>query len=108
MNDVADVILFFDLPLGEDALVVKFWGSDVNQAVDTASEPYHLPSKHVRGTVDVFQHKGYEAYANIKSGFHAVICVRKNFDLPTAQSIARQFLNEVASRLQDEIGDSYQ
>lgn len=106
MNNVADVILFFDLPLGKEALVVKFWGADARQAIDTASDPYTIPSEHVRGTVDVFQRQGYTAYGNINPGFQATICVRESFDLFAARLIAKQFFSELGLMLKTEFGES--
>lgn len=101
----ADVILFFQLPLGIEASCVNFCAGE-NGKEDTVSDPMYFKASAMYGVAQALQHKGYVAYKNSSKGFEAYICVRNGFDVDRGRAIGKDFLIEVAAKLMAELGGS--
>lgn len=89
----ADVIYFFAMPVGDEALALGFWGRDVEEAIATSSPAAHFPKQQMRGLVGRFVREcGYVAHWR---GMNECLCVRRGFDERIARQIAQKFARQV-------------
>ena len=89
----ADVIYFFAMPVGGEALALGFWGRDVEEAIASASPTTHYPVSQMRQLVGRFVREcGYVAHWK---GMTECLCVRRGFDERIARQIAHRFARQV-------------
>lgn len=92
----ADVILFFALPVGDEALMLGFWGRDVEQALATASPAVHFKADLMKDMALRFQReKGYRTYRSDWRDLECYICVRVGFSERVARAICMKFMTTV-------------
>ena len=94
----ADAILFFALPVGDEALACGFWGRDVEQAVASASNPMNMKATLMKDmALRLQREKGYRTYQigwSVRPDLECYLCVRVGFSERIARAIAVAFLKQ--------------
>lgn len=86
-----DVILFCDF--GYQAAAVTFRGTEIEHAVETASEPDWGNPAEINDVIAYYRNRyGYDHYRLLGEAYNARICVQRGFDVGTAESIAKLYL----------------
>jgi hypothetical protein len=93
-----DFILIFETPDPAISLAITFWSDP-----DEMSEPYEMETKHVRGVINVFQRKGYEAYKDKATDGISFLLVHKGYSHAKANDRAQVFMKTFAMTLLREL-----